>query len=171
MKTELLIGCGKSRKKRMWIPADGEKWNNLVTLDHDESCDPDVWHDLEIIPYPFDSNTFDEIHAYEVLEHTGKQGDWRFFFAQFGELHRILKPNGKLFASVPAWDSVWAWGDPSHKRVISHASIVFLSQKAYEDQIGKTSMTDFRSIWEKDFEPIWTDKKGENFHFILQANK
>ena len=54
------------------------------------------------LPLPFDNDTFDEIHAYEVLEHVGKQGDYIFFFAQFSDLYRILKPNGLLVAMSPS---------------------------------------------------------------------
>lgn len=171
MKTELLIGAGNSRAKKLRLPGASADFENLVTLDFDEDSKPDVLHDLEVFPYPFEDNTFDEIHAYEVLEHTGQQGDWKFFFDQFSELHRILKPEGLLFASVPAYDSVWAWGDPSHKRVLSHGSLVFLSQKEYEAQVGKTAMSDFRRYWKKDFEPVHLERVSDNFYFILKANK
>ena len=117
---ELLIGCGNSREKRVYdnIIVKPE-WNELVTLDIDPMCNPDVTHDLDVLPYPFEDNTFDEIHAYEVLEHCGHQGDWIFFFQQFTELWRILKPKGVLVGSCPNWDSPWAWGDPGHRRIIS----------------------------------------------------
>ena len=146
------------------------EFTNLVTLDHDPTVRPDVVHDLEILPLPFGDNQFDEIHAYEVLEHTGKQGDWRFFFSQFAELHRILKPGGYFFGSVPCWNSIWAFGDPSHKRVISKASLTFLAQEAYA-QVGQTSMTDFRDVWWLDFPMIWQEEEGDNFRFILEARK
>lgn len=154
----------------MYVDKDKE-WHNLVTLDYSLDCNPDVVHDLEDLPYPFEDETFDEIHAYEVLEHTGNQGDWIFFFAQFSELHRILKPDGLIFGTVPAWNSVWAFGDPSHKRIISNASLTFLSQAEYEKQVGNTSMTDFRDVWTRDFLPLMIKYEGENMHFVLKAIK
>jgi hypothetical protein len=68
---ELLIGCGNSRNNQV-----GE-WTELVTIDHDPNCGADVVHDLEQYPWPFDDDTFDETHAYCVLEHLGRQGDYR----------------------------------------------------------------------------------------------
>jgi len=171
MKTELLIGCGNSRDRKIRLPTQGPEWNNLTTLDYSPDCNPDVVHDLEVLPFPFGDNTFDEIHAYEVLEHTGNQGDWRFFFDQFSELHRILKPDGLLLATVPRHDSVWAWGDPSHRRVILKESLIFLDQDSYA-QIGKTAMTDFRSYWKKSFKVLNAQHHGEHtLAFILQAKK
>jgi SAM-dependent methyltransferase len=108
---------------------------------------------------------------YEVLEHLGSQGDYRSFFAHFGEIYRVLKPNGLLAATCPSWKSVWAWGDPSHTRIISEASIVFLNRAQYRDQVGKTAMTDFRWLWKGDFDPIHIDDDGERFTFGLRAHK
>jgi hypothetical protein len=105
------------------------------------------------------------------LEHTGNQGDHRFFFEQFTELWRILKPGGHLQADVPAWNSIWALGDPSHKRVISEASITFLIQPEYDWQIGKTPMTDFRHIYQADFSLVATRYESEMFFFELVAVK
>lgn len=169
IKTELLIGCGNSRDKRMSKQGDPPGWSNLTTLDFSADCGPDVVHDLEVLPYPFADNSFDEIHAYEVLEHTGQQGDWRFFFAQFGEFYRILKPNGCMFITVPTWNSVWAWGDPSHKRVLSLASVTFLSQVEYTKQIGKTSMSDYRETWKGDFQPVYHEIIEDTTKIVLVA--
>lgn len=171
MKTELLLGCGNSRQKKMYPDGDSPEWSNLITLDFDEDCRPDVLHDLEELPYPFMSNTFDEIHAYEVLEHIGDLGDWRTFFNQFSELHRILKPGGRLFASVPMWNSIWAFGDPSHRRVISKATIAFLCQEEYQKQVGKTAMSDFRSSYKANFRVVHMNEAEHTFTFVLEAVK
>lgn len=169
--TELLIGCGRARDKRLYLPESGKDWKNLVTLDHNPDVKPDVVWDLEKLPLPFEDSFFDELHAYEVLEHLGRQGDWRTFFAQFEEFHRILKPNGLLCATVPHWQSVWAWGDPSHTRVINEGTITFLSQKTYEEA-KDTCMTDFRHWYNKaDFEILSADKHDETFAFVLKAIK
>lgn len=166
---ELLIGCGNSRVKKLHLGT--AEWNELVTLDFDPDCNPDVLHDLTVFPYPFEDNTFDEIHAYEVLEHLGAQGDWKAFFDLFGELHRILKPEGLILATTPMWNSLWAWGDPSHTRIINVGTVQFLSQKQYAQQIGKTPMTDFRHYWKKDFDVVHTEEKGGTFVFALKAVK
>jgi len=169
---ELLIGCGNSRKKQITFKEIPSEWSkDLITLDWDESCNPKVLHDLNQLPYPFDDDTFDEIHAYEVLEHCGTQGDYRFFFNQFEELHRILKPGGWLIGSSPNWNGVWAWSDPGHTRIISQAMLAFLSQAEYEKQIGETAMTDYRFCYQADFELYAAMEQEHNFGFVLRAIK
>jgi SAM-dependent methyltransferase len=167
---ELLIGCGNNRKKQVHGSWTTEDWSNLTTLDMDPGCNPDVVHNLDVLPYPFADDEFDEIHAYQVLEHTGRQGDWKFFFAQFHEFWRILKPGGLFVASVPMWDSPWAWGDPGHTRVITKGSLIFLDQREYS-QIGTSAMTDYRSVWKGNFQPFAAIEKEHEFGFILKAVK
>ena len=169
---ELLLGCGNNKIKQINFSEIPKEWSGeLITLDWDESCNPHVVHDLNMIPYPFDNDMFDEVHAYEVLEHCGTQGDYRFFFNQFSEIHRILKPDGWLIGTCPNWDGPWAWGDPGHTRIISAESLTFLSQKAYSEQVGKTNMTDYRFCYEADFEMHSMQENDANWGFILQAKK
>lgn len=166
--TELLIGCGRNRAKQL-DPEGENKWHNLYTLDIDESLAPDFVHDLEVFPYPFADNSFNEVHAYEVLEHTGKQGDWKFFFAQFDELWRILKPGGYFMCSVPMWDSMWAWADPGHKRVISQGSLVFLDRKNYD--VEGSPIADYRGAFKSDWKVEGVQETDERFYFVLKAMK
>ena len=168
--SELLIGCGNSRRKKLTLD-DNWEWSSLVTMDHDPNCGADILHDLEETPWPVADDSFDEVHAYEVLEHLGQQGDARSFFAHFGEIYRALKPGGLLLATVPAWDDVWAWSDPSHRRVISRQTLVFLSQAEYARQVGKTAMTDFRWLWSGDFEIVGAETVSGCFKFALEAHK
>ena len=168
-RSELLIGCGKRRSKTLYLTEMGSEWSNLTTLDVMDTHHPDVVHDLERLPLPFQDNAFDEIHAYEVLEHTGQQGDWRFFFAQFSEFWRILKPGGVLAGTSPG-GGPWLWGDPGHTRVISRECLGFLDQMVYA-QIGVTSMTDYRSVYQADFESLFMDVKDNSFGYILRAHK
>lgn len=167
---ELLLGCGAKQAKDIVTNGTAE-FINPVKLDINPDHKPDVVWDLNIRPLPFQDNEFDEIHAYEVLEHIGKQGDYKGFFAEFEEYHRILKSNGLLVASVPMWNSVWAWGDPSHVRVINSGTIVFLSQKQYQAQIGRTPMTDFRYMYKADFDIEGMQESDDRFYFILKAIK
>lgn len=167
---ELLIGCGYNKEKKMGIEGDGG-WNNLVTLDCNPDVSPDILHDLNNIPLPFDDNQFKEIHAYDVLEHTGRQGDQHFFFDQFYDFWRILKPNGLFFGIVPSYLSPWAFGDPSHTRVIPGCSFVFLSQEQCKNQVGKTPMSDFNHIWKGDFETLQLFDDTIQCKFVMKAIK
>lgn len=168
---ELLLGCGSKRDKRVF--ADGKsEWENLVTLDYNADHQPDhVWN-LDERPLPFDDETFSEIHAYEVLEHLGHgQGDWQSWFSEWSEWYRLLKPGGLFCATCPSLSSRWLWGDPSHRRVVQRESLEFLYQPAYTEQVGKTSMSDFRFVFKADFDIDWSEDNGEMFAFVLRAVK
>lgn len=168
---ELLLGCGANHAKQMYFLGQSE-WRCVTTLDKNSSVNPDCVWDLEQFPWPYDDNTFDECHAYEVVEHcSGQQGDADAFFRFFAELHRILKPAGMFIASVPLWSSQWAWGDPSHKRVITPGTLAFLSQAEYAKQCGVTRMTDFRSVWHGDFETVTAQISGDSMMFVLRCIK
>jgi len=164
-----LFGCG-SRRERLLAPPGGElTWDGqLIALDHYGGHKPDVVHDLRAIPYPFEDETFDEIHLYDVLEHIWDQGDYVAFFKLFGEFWRILKPEGLVCAITPWWESLWAWGDVSHTSVWNQGTLVFLDQDEYEAQIGKTPMSDFRNLWNKSFKRLHMERQGDRFVFILQ---
>ena len=164
---ELLMGCGSRTSKDLAV--DGKSsFENVIRLDNNTDHKPDVVWDLRNHPLPFLDNEFDEIHAYEVLEHLAYQGDYEFFFKEFSEYHRILKPNGKFFASVPSSESPWVWGDPSHKRVIRKETLVFLNQDEYIAQVGKTTMSDFRYLYKANFKTIYLNTIKDRFYFILE---
>lgn len=53
---ELLVGCGRTRDRRIRTKpglSSSNSWDELVTLDHNPDVNPDVVHDLEVLPYPF----------------------------------------------------------------------------------------------------------------------
>lgn len=166
---ELLLGCGSNHAKQI-IYRGRADWSSLTTLDHNADHDPDVVWDMNTLPLPFTDSSFDEVHAYECLEHVGTQGDWRFFFNQWSDFWRILKPGGVFIGTCPALDSPWLWGDPSHTRVIAPESLIFLSQPAYE-QVGRSPMSDFRFIYKADFDLIHSQTNGHRFEFVLEAVK
>lgn len=162
---ELLLGSGHNHDHPF------KATTKLTTLDYNPACNPDVLWDLLNTSLPFDDNTFDTIFAFEVLEHTGSQGDWKFFFNQWNDFYRILKPGGKFIGSVPSLQSPWLWGDPSHSRIITKEQFVFLSQKQYENQVGKTAMSDFRFCYKGNFEPESIQDDGNRLLFCLKAIK
>lgn len=173
---ELLLGCGNSRTKAIVAEALGVMpgWHSLVTLDNDPNCGADVEHDLSRPErLPFSDDHFDEIHAYHVLEHFGSQGDYQFFFWQWTEFWRILKPGGKFCGITPAPKSIWAYGDPGHCRVIEPAVFTFLNQEEYTKQVGNTAMADYRRFFRGDFvmQAMTPSADGEENYWVLEAIK
>lgn len=146
-----------------------EDWGRFVVTPK-EGSEPPIRYDGGKAT-TLQSDYFNEIHAYEVLEHIGMQGDAETFFAQFTEFHRILRPGGLLFGTCPSWRSMWAWGDPSHTRVITSGTLVFLSQEQYERQVGVTPMSDFRHIYKADFETLYCVEDDVFLGFVLRAIK
>lgn len=167
---ELLLGCGSTKAKLLGKSGD-RTWKALTTLDFEATHKPDVVHDLNVTPWPFEDNSFDEIHAYEVLEHLGQQGDFKSFFAHFMEIWRLLKPGGYLFATCPSCQSRWLWGDPGHTRLISAETLAFVIQPEYTKQVGVTAMSDYRAWFTGDFDPHRIHDNGNQTQIILEAIK
>jgi len=180
---ELLLGAGHRRNKDI-ITVNGREFRNLTTLDYYEASDADVQFDLctlnprERGHLPFDDNTFDELHAYDVLEHIHQQGDFESFFYEFGEYWRVLKPGGLLCATVPA-ANIHVWGDPGHRRVINGLTLVYLCREKVMEQLGKTTITDYlRYLGDTNYQLVFQtpdlDDRGQphdRFGFVLQAVK
>lgn len=172
MKRELLIGCGSALDKRLTV--DGtQTFNNVVTLDYNADHKPDIVWNLnhpDVLPPDFESDSFDEIHAYEVLEHIGQQGDYLTFFRQFSQFWRVLKPNGHMCMTFPSRHSIWAWGDPSHTRIVQPEQFIFLRQPSY-DAVGVTSMSDFRNVYKADFDIVDATDNKDTATMIIKAIK
>jgi SAM-dependent methyltransferase len=92
------LGCGKNK-----VPGS-------VGVDMCQLPGVDVTHELSRFPYPFETNSVDEIHMNHVLEHLDDT------VTVLAELWRISKPGGRVHIRVPHFSGPYAWKDPTHKR-------------------------------------------------------
>lgn len=81
---------------------------------------------LSLQPIPFEDSTFDSVPAFDFLEHvprilsTAAGQATRFPFIELmDDIHRVLKPGGRLYALTPAFPSPAAFQDPTHVNIIT----------------------------------------------------
>jgi len=108
------LGCGKARIPDS-IGVDRVKIENFV----------DIVHNLDIVPYPFENDSVDEVHFYHVLEHLHNP------LEKLEEIFRILKPGGILHLRVPHFSSMGAFTDLTHVRPFGFNSFDCLEKENY----------------------------------------
>ena len=111
MRENLNIGCGNDYRES----SESEKWINVDKVD----VKKDMSLNLEKIPYPFESNSFDLILAKHVIEHIHQDK----FIEVMDELHRILKEDGNLVIVCPCDNKS---GDPTHVHIINPNTFSYL---------------------------------------------
>jgi SAM-dependent methyltransferase len=99
---KLNLGCGENHKIG-WVNVDN--WGRV-----------DCKWDLNVTPYPWESNSVDEIEMNHVLEHLP---NW---WEAFRECARVLKPGGVLRINVPDESSTTALAYRDHVRIFTPAT-------------------------------------------------
>lgn len=103
---KLNLGCGNNR-----INERGESLTGFTHIDISKDCNPDVIHDLNKYPWPFKSNSVEEIFCSHFLEHL--DGDERIPF--FNECYRVMKVGATMRIITPAPFTHRYMQDPTHK--------------------------------------------------------
>lgn len=102
----------------------------------------------EINTLPFPDDSFDLVAAFDVIEHVEDDG------RVFGELTRVLKPEGRLIFSVPLHPVYWTTFDDyvGHARryepaalqgLLDHHGLVVEKSAAFGMQSNNTRLLDF----------------------------
>jgi len=104
------VGCGRN------------KFPGAVGLDRNPATAADVLADLERFPYPFADSTFEEIRAVHVVEHL----DDLIRFME--EMHRLLRPGGRLYIATPHYTDFASFCDPTHRRHLTSFSFRYFTE-------------------------------------------
>ena len=91
------LGCGNKKRP------------GTIGVDYNSRVDGDISHDLNVFPYPFESESVDRVYIDNCLEHLDSP------MSVMEEIHRILKPGGEVKVIVPYFRSPSAFHDPTHK--------------------------------------------------------
>ncbi len=87
-----------------------EKLEGYMSVDKRLMLGAEMVHDLDVMPWPFDDCSAEEIRAFDVFEHLED------VIGAMDECWRILQPGGRLTIRGPAPDSPNLWVDVTHRR-------------------------------------------------------
>lgn len=99
------VGCGS-------IKEDG-----FIGVDIRNLPGVDIVHDLNMTPWPIQSESADMIIASHVIEHVSCAVSF------MSEIYRILKKNGKAVIRYPHYSQRHTFRDPTHKRFMTLESL------------------------------------------------
>ena len=102
---KLNLGCGFNKP------------NGFVHVDMFPECRPDIIHNLETFPYPFEDSSVDEILFNHSLEHLGQQSS--VFLRIMQEIYRICSNEALIKINVPHPRHDNFISDPTHVRAIT----------------------------------------------------
>lgn len=127
-KKVLNLGCGR------------RKMAGAVNVDFFAE-EADVRHNLDTFPYPFNDEEFDEIHAWNVIEHL------KDTISVMNELHRIAKKDALVHIRVPHFRSACLYEDITHQRGFAWRSFDIFTENG--EIYGEYSKKSFKIIERK----------------------
>ncbi|MBF0369039.1 MAG: hypothetical protein HQL52_06240 [Magnetococcales bacterium] len=112
MSIRLNLGCGERR-----LPG---------FINVDKYGSPDLLHDLESTPWPWEDDSVVEVAAHHVLEHLGATTE--LYFAIIQELYRVCASQALIDIRLPHPRHDDFINDPSHVRAITGDGLMLFSK-------------------------------------------
>jgi hypothetical protein len=107
--TVLNLGCGNKHL------------NGAINLDRVPSVNPDILHDIEKFPWPFEKDRFDEVYANDILEHCSDM------VATMDEIHRVCQKGAVVRITTPHFSAANSFTDPTHRYHFSYFSFHYFT--------------------------------------------
>ena len=119
---------------------------------------------LEKFPWPWKDGSVDEVTCSHYVEHTID------LIAFMNELYRILKPGAKATIVCPYYNSMRCWQDPTHKRAISEASMMYFNKgwRVLNKLEHYGIIADFDFSYSYAMDPIWAQKSEDARNFAIR---
>ena len=143
--------------KKLNLGCGNEKLKDCINVDNNQNCTPDVIHNLNEFPYPFDNEEFDEIYLDHVIEHLDNP------LSVLQEIFRISKNGTKVVIRCPHFSCNWL--HPGHKSAIGINLFNYLGKDG-DERYGNT---DFKV---DTIHLFWIRNKNENLknrNFLIKA--
>jgi hypothetical protein len=153
---KLNLGCGM-RKLEGYINVD-------------KYGDPDVRHDLELFPWPWQDDSADEMALTHVLEHLGQDPDT--YIGIIKEIYRVCRPGASVKIVVPHHRHDYFFDDPTHVRAVTPFGLRLFSQRENREWIAQNAANSPLGLYHGvDFELVQTNYKPSPFWYQLHPNE
>ena len=107
----LVLNLGSGRKQI----------SGAVNVDRNPEVKPQIILDLDSIPWPFPDHTFDEIVAFDVIEHLDR------IVSAMDEIYRVSRDGAKIRITVPHFSCANTFTDPTHRHQFGWLSFHFFT--------------------------------------------
>ncbi len=114
---KLNLGCGSNHREGY--------------LNVDKYGEPELRHDLEVLPWPWDDGAVSEVVLSHVLEHLGRET--AIYLGIIKEIYRICEDGAKVLITVPHPRHDDFLNDPTHVRAVTPESLQLFSKKANDE--------------------------------------
>ena len=154
------LGCGNNPKNPFLM-------DDVYGVDIRDDLNKNIlMADISIEAIPFETDYFDYVTAYDVIEHIPRviyNPSRRFCFVELmNEIYRVLKNDGIFYSQTPAYPSAEAFQDPTHCNFITQETL-----KLYFTGHRVAHMYGFKGNFEL-IEQKWNDSKT---HLIVSLKK
>ncbi len=135
----LELGCGHT------------KTPGAFGIDVLADSDADLVHDLDLTPWPVESDRFDLVIARDVLEHVDR------FVPVMEELHRVCRPGARVRISAPFASGLNYPTDPTHRRCFTSRSFDYFDPNTERGAFGysKARFRVLETHYDADRRPRW----------------
>ncbi len=125
----LNLGCGYN------------KVAGFLNVDLFPECQPDLVYDLEALPWPWESDSVENVIFNHSLEHMGQSP--RVFLGVIKELYRVCRDQARIMINVPHPRHDDFINDPTHVRVIT-PGLLSLFDREVNDAIERKGLANTR---------------------------
>ncbi|MGC3970932.1 MAG: hypothetical protein QM775_27440 [Pirellulales bacterium] len=101
--------------------------SDAYNVDLVASTNPDLVHDLDVLPWPMPDDHFREVRAYDVIEHLDD------VVATMNEIHRVCRHGAVVKITVPHFSCANAFTDITHRHYFSAASFDYFTRDSAFD--------------------------------------
>jgi len=116
-----VIASETTLPRRLCLGSGRKPEPDAVNVDIAADTSPDVVHDLDERPWPLPSDHFDEVLAYDVIEHLDD------VIATLEEVHRVCRDGAVVRITVPHFSSANAFTDPTHRHYFGWVSLHYVT--------------------------------------------